>query len=465
MTRVQKTDINKENEVIVLQGMTMERAAALCGGTLRGAVDGAAELGKIVIDSRAVCPGDLFAAYKGERVDGHDYIAAAFDRGAACCLAERVPEGETRPLMLVDSVQEAVEAIAAGYRETLRLPVVGITGSVGKTSAKEMIASVLSQRLRVLKTEGNLNNHIGVPMTVSRITSEHEAAVVEMGISGFGEMTRLTRIARPDLAVFTVIGHAHLEFLHDLDGVLRAKTEMLALMAPDAPVLVNGDDEKLRGLVCRQKKLTFGLGENNDLRAENIRALPNGSACELVGLGRRIAVTVPAFGRHLLYAALEGAMAGILLGLNDEEIAAGIASFEVVGRRGAVTDTGFVTLIDDCYNANPDSCRSAVDSLLALPGRPVCILGDMLELGEDGARMHFELGRYAAERGALVLTTGALSAETARGAGEKSEYYANREALIAALPSVLRRGDAVLVKASHGARFDEISEAIKELRP
>ncbi|MBQ6464760.1 MAG: UDP-N-acetylmuramoyl-tripeptide--D-alanyl-D-alanine ligase [Oscillospiraceae bacterium] len=446
--------------------MTIERAARLCGGRIAGACEPETELGAIVIDSRAVRPGDLFAAYKGERADGHDYIAAAFGRGAACCLAERVPEGETRPLLLVESVQAAVEAIAAGYRETLSLPVVGITGSVGKTSAKEMIASVLSQRLRVLKTEANLNNHIGVPMTISRIAPEHEAAVVEMGISGFGEMTRLTQIARPDIAVFTVIGHAHLEYLHDLDGVLRAKTEMLDGMAADAPALVNGDDEKLRGLVCRQKKLCFGLGENNDLRAENVRALPDGgTACELAGLGRRIAVTIPAFGRHLLYAALEGALVGILLGLSDEEIAAGVAAFEVVGRRGAVTDTDYVTLIDDCYNANPDSCRSAIDSLLALPGRHVCILGDMLELGPESARMHYELGRYAAERGAeLVLTTGELSAETARGAGERSIHYVNRDALIGALPAVLRRGDAVLVKASHGARFDAISEAIKELR-
>ena len=452
---------------MLMQGMTLERAGKLCGGTLRGTADAGRTLGEIVIDSRAVKPGDLFAAYKGERVDGHDYIAAAFEHGAGCCLAERVPEGETRPLLLVESVQQAVEDIAAGYRETLSLPVIGITGSVGKTSAKEMIASVLSQRLRVLKTEANLNNHIGVPMTVSRITPEHEAAVVEMGISGFGEMTRLARIARPDMAVFTVIGHAHLEFLHDLDGVLKAKTEMLALMAPDAPVLINGDDEKLRSLVCRQKKTSFGLGEGCDLRAGEIRVLPNGhTACTITGLGRRIAVEIPAYGRHLLYAALEGALVGILLGLTDEEIAAGIAAFAVVGRRGAVADTGFVTLVDDCYNANPDSSRSAVDSLLSLPGRHVCILGDMLELGGESPRMHFELGRYAAERGAeLILTTGELGAEIARGAGERAIHYVNQESLIAALPALLRQGDKVLVKASRGMRFDAISEAIKELRP
>ena len=446
-------------------GMTIERAARLCGGTLCGNSDASAELGEIVIDSRAVKPGDLFAAYKGERVDGHDYIAAAFERGAACCLAERVPEGETRPLLLVQSVQDAVEKIAEGYRASLNLPVVGVTGSVGKTSAKEMIAAVLSQRLRVLKTDGNLNNQIGVPMTVSRIRPEHEAAVIELGISGFGEMTRLAEIARPDLAVFTVIGHAHLEFLHDLDGVFRAKTEMLSRMAPDAPVLVNGDDEKLRGLVCSQRVIRFGLSEGCELRAENARTLESGhTACEIVWQDRRISVVIPAFGRHMIYAALAGAGVGLLLGLSDAEIAAGVAAYETVGRRAAVTETKSLTLVDDCYNSNPDSAKSGIDSLMTLPGRHVCILGDMLELGEDGPRMHFELGRYAAEKGAeLVLACGPLSAEIARGAGEKGTYYVNHDALLADLPARLRKGDCVLVKASRGMRFDAVSEALKEL--
>ena len=449
-----------------MRGMTISRAAAVCGGRLCGEGDFSAELGSVVIDSRAISAGDFFVAYKGERVDGHDYISAAFDRGAVCCLAQRVPEGETRPLILVPDVQAALEQICAEYRRDLRLPVIGITGSVGKTSAKEMISAVLSQRLNVLKTDKNLNNQIGVPMTISRIRPEHQAAVVEMGISGFGEMSVLAKIARPDMAVFTLIGHAHLEFLHDLDGVLRAKTEMLDFMADDAPVLINGDDEKLRGLQCRQKKISFGLGENCDIRAENIRLGESGETfCDIVYGERRIPVEIRAYGRHMIYAALEGAAVGLLMGLSDGEIVKGVASFETVGRRAAVCDTGFITLIDDSYNANPDSVKCGIDSLMKMPGRHVCILGDMLELGEGSGEMHFDVGRYAGEKGAeLVLTSGPLSRETCRGAGERGRHFSTREELIAALPGLIQKGDRVLVKASLGSRFDQISEALKELK-
>lgn len=449
-----------------MRGMTISRAAAVCGGRICGEGDLDAELGSVVIDSRAVSAGDFFVAYKGERVDGHDYISAAFDKGAVCCLAQRVPEGEKRPLILVPDVQAALEQICAEYRRDLRLPVIGITGSVGKTSAKEMISAVLSQRLKVLKTDKNLNNQIGVPMTISRIRPEHQAAVVEMGISGFGEMSVLAQIARPDMAVFTLIGHAHLEFLHDLDGVLRAKTEMLDFMADDALVLINGDDEKLLGLQCRQKKISFGLGENCDVRAENITLSPTGETlCDIVYGARRIPVEIKAYGRHMIYAALEGAAVGLLMGLDDEEIVKGVASFETVGRRAAVCDTGYITLIDDSYNANPDSVKCGIDSLMKMPGRHVCILGDMLELGEGSGEMHFDVGRYAGERGAeLVLTSGPLSYETCRGAGERGRHFATREELIAALPGLIQKGDRVLVKASLGSRFDQISEALKELK-
>lgn len=448
-----------------MKGMTITKAALACGGRLSGRIGEDKELGKVVIDSRAVTAGDFFVAYKGERADGHDYISAAFDRGAVCCLAQRVPEGETRPIIIVPDVQPALEKICAEYRRGLCLPVIGITGSVGKTSAKEMISAVLSQRLNVLKTDKNLNNQIGVPMTVSRITPEHQAAVVEMGISGFGEMRCLAKIARPDIAVFTLIGHAHLEFLHDLDGVLQAKTEMLDFMAEDAVVIVNGDDEKLWGLQCRQKKISFGLGAQCDVRAENIS---HGSAgeteCDIVYGERRIHARINAYGRHMIYAALEGAAVGMRMGLSDEEIVRGIAAFETVGRRAAVTDTGTITLIDDSYNANPDSVKCGIDSLVKMPGRHVCVLGDMLELGENAGRMHFDIGRYAASKEVeLVLTSGTLSAQTCRGAGEKGRHFESREALMEALPGLIQKGDSVLVKASLGSRFDQISEALKNL--
>ena len=448
-----------------MKNMTLSRAASACGGKVCGVFDPDAELGRVVIDSRSVQPGDLFVAYKGERVDGHDYIAAAFDRGAACCLAQRVREGETRPILLVEDVQTALERIAADYRSDLRIPMVGITGSVGKTSAKEMIASVLEQRFRVLKTDKNLNNQIGVPMTISRIEPEHQAAVVEMGISGFGEMRALARIVRPTVAVFTMIGHAHLEFLHDRAGVFRAKTEMLEEMEEDAVVLVNGDDDLLRNLSCRQRKLSFGLGENCEIRALDPALDREGhSSCTVVFGDRRVPLSIPSFGQHMVYAALEGAAVGFVLGLSDEEIARGVAAYETVGRRSALTETGRITLIDDSYNANPDSVKCAVDSLLQLPGRHVCILGDMLELGSGERGMHREVGAYAAEKGVdLILCAGELGKEIAAGAGERGAWFADRKALIAALPGLIRDGDRVLVKASRGMRFEELAEALKQL--
>ena len=449
-----------------MKGFTIRDAAEACGGTMIGQFDPQTELGQIVIDSRKLAPGDLFAAYRGEHTDGHVYIGAALRQGAACCLVEYLREGDSGPLLLVPQVQRAVEQIAAAYRRRLTLPIIGVTGSVGKTSAKEMLSAVLGSRFKVLKTEGNLNNQIGVPMTLSRIEPEYEAAVVEMGISGFGEMDHLAQMVRPSIGVFTVIGHAHLEFLHDLEGVLRAKTEMLRHMDEDAVIVVNGDDPLLASLQCKQRKVTVGLGESCQVRASEISMDPvNGLQCVISWENRQIPVTVPAFGRHIVYAALEAAAVGMLMGLSDEEIAAGMLTFENVGHRAAVTDTGFLTLIDDSYNANPNSVKCGIDSLMALPGRHLCILGDMLELGEESPAMHRDVGAYAAAKGVdEVWSYGELGACFCEGAGEKGRLFPSREALLAALPKDLREGDAVLVKASKGMRFWEIAEAVKELR-
>ncbi len=447
-----------------MKNFTVMQALEACGGRLNSGSCEDRTLGRIVIDSRAVMPGDLFAAYRGENTDGHAYIGAAFERGAACCLAERLPDGETRPVILVPDVQKALERIAAAYRRSLDLPVIGITGSVGKTSAKEMIAAVLGQRWNVLKTEGNLNNQIGVPMTVSRIEPEHEAAVVEMGISDFGEMTLLADIVRPCAAVFTVIGHAHLEKLRDLEGVLRAKTELLPFLPADGTVIVNGDDPLLRGLRCPQRLLRFGFGADCDVRAEEVCADGEGVCCTLVYGDSRFPVRIPAFGQHMVRAALAGAAVGFAMGLTEAEIAAGIACFRAVGRRMAVTETGLVTLIDDSYNANPDSIASGLDSLMSLPGRHVAILGDMLELGENSPALHREVGRLAREKGLDALwVSGPLSGCYAEGAGDIARRFESVEALLAALPELLQRGDAVLVKASRGMHFETVAEAVKKL--
>lgn len=443
---------------------SVSNIAEITGGRLVG--EGTAPVGEIVIDSRLVKKGDLFAAFKGGRVDGHDYIEAAFNNGAVCCLVEREPEKRGGSLIVVDDVQSAIEKIGRACREKIDIPVIGITGSVGKTTAKEMVYAVLSQRWNVLKTDGNHNNQIGVPMTLSRIERGHEAAVIEMGISGFGEMNLLASMARPTLGVFTYIGHAHLEFLHDLDGVFKAKTEMLNFMDEDAPLVINGDDEKLIRLKSRKNVLSFGLGESCDVRAENIRILPDGSTSCTIKYGeKRIDASIPAYGQHMVYAAAEGAAVGFAMGLDCDEIRNGIAAYKTVGRRGAVTDTGFITLIDDCYNANPDSMDCAVDSLMKMSGRHVCVLSDMRELGENSPEMHAAVGKYIKNKGVeLVLACGEMSRYLCETAGERAVYFNSKEELIEQLPEYIRKGDRVLVKASLGMHMETAAEALKKMK-
>ncbi|MCF0138211.1 MAG: UDP-N-acetylmuramoyl-tripeptide--D-alanyl-D-alanine ligase [Oscillospiraceae bacterium] len=446
-----------------MRGISVKEAAEICGGKLTG--DGRAEIFSVCIDSRKVRQGSMFAALKGERVDGHDYISKAFESGAVCCIAERIPEGTAGEVIVVPDVAAALRILAENYRRRFDIPVIGIAGSVGKTTAKEMVASVLSQRYTVLKTEKNLNNELGVPLTLFGLEPEHEAAVVEMGISDFGEMTRLAKMVRPVMAVFTLIGHAHLDCLHDRNGVLKAKTEMLTLMPDNGTVFFNGDDELLAGFECRQEKILFGTGENCDVRGENIRYDDNMQLCCTVrGFGRTLELKTPAYGRHMVYAALEGAAVGLKLGLSDEEIIRGVQGYETVGRRANVAKTDLITLIDDCYNANPDSVKCGIDSMPDT-GRRVCILGDMLELGENKAELHAEVGRYAEEKGVeMLITVGVLAENITSAVSVEAHHFSTNAELIAELPNLIRKGDTVLVKASHSMRFEEISEALKLLK-
>ena len=438
-------------------GMTVSKVAEYTGGTLHGG-GGEREVLGAVRDNREVTPGLMFCALPGARVDGHDFIGAALEAGAPCCLAQRVPEGVAGPVITVPDVARAMAELASACRGAVKVPVVGVTGSSGKTTAKEMIARVLGRKFCTLKTEKNFNNELGVPLTLFRIGPETEAAVVELGISNFGEMHRLGAMARPDIAVYTLIGRSHLEALGDRRGVLRAKTELLEHMPENGLVIVNGDDDLLAGLECRQRKLCFGLGAGCDVRAENYRCLgAEGSSFTVVSGEHRIDTRVSAYGRHMVYAALAAAAVGIELGVPDAEIAAGIAEYEPVGRRASVIDTGKITIIDDCYNANPDSTQMAIKSASDLGGRLVCILGDMLELGERSEEFHIETGRAALEAGALLLTSGPQAAAMG------GRHYAGKAELIADLPNQIRPGDRVLVKASHSMAFEDVTEALKEL--
>ena len=450
-----------------MTGYCVSDIAAITGGVLSG--DGAAPVTGAVIDSRAVTPGALFAAIPGERVDGHDYIGKAFDLGASCCLAQRVPAGETRPVICVPDTAAALETLARAYRARFAIPVLGVTGSVGKTTAKEMVASVLTQRWNTLKTEKNFNNQLGVPLTLFRLEPEHQAAVVEMGVSHFGDMAPLAAMVQPTAMLFTIIGHAHLEFLRDRRGVLQEKTSVLDTMPDDAVAFCNGDDDLLRAMTCRQRKVTFGL-DGCDVRAVDVRDLGDGgSTCTIVAGTRRIPVRIRAYGQHMVYAALEGAAVGIEYGLTDDEIIRGIAAYQPVGSRANVVRTARYTVIDDCYNANPDSTAAALRSMATLPaGRRVAILGNMGELGPDAAALHRETGVCAAKAGvSLVITCGDLAREIAAGAAEadpnvQTASFAALDELLAALPELVQSGDCVLVKASHSMAFERVVQALTQ---
>ncbi len=445
-----------------MRDLTCAAVASVTGGEVRGALpDG--ELTGLTTDSRAVTAGGLFAAIPGARADGHDFMDQAAEKGAACVLCQRFTAAPA-PQIRVEDTQAALGTLAGWYRRRFHIPFVGVTGSVGKTTAKEMIASVLAQRFDTLKTEKNFNNELGVPLTLFRLRENHQAAVVEMGISGFGEMRRLTDMVRPDIGVFTVIGDAHLEFLGDRPGVLRAKGEMVEGMGPGGVVIANGDDALLRVHDFGRRTVLFGQGRNAAVRAEDVR--PEGTAamrCVICAGDRRIPVRVPAFGAHMVSAALMGAAVGLELGLTDGEIARGIEDYEVVGSRGRVLETGWATIVDDCYNANPTSVKSALESLASLPGRKVAILGDMRELGPSGPALHRQTGALAAELCDAVIACGAEAEQIAAGAGADAVWFRTREELIAELPRLIERGDAVLVKASRAMGFEAVTEALLAL--
>ena len=450
-------------------GLTVSEAAAICGGPVytlpEVPYNPDTEITGVTNDSRAAGPGSLFVAYRGEKTDGHLYINSALQNGAACALGEYIPEGVAGPVIVCDDVQAAIEKLMVAFRRKVTIPVLGITGSVGKTTAKEMVASVLSQRFRVYKSAGNLNSTVGLPVSLSGISREDELAVLELGINHFGEMDHLGAMAKPDLLLFTRVGHAHLEFLGDLNGVYRAKTEVLSHMKPDAPVFYNGDDPYLAPLGERENSMSFGKGEHCRVRACKIAFHQEGTVtCEIHYENRVIPVEIRSFGEHMVLAALEGAAVGLYFGLTDEEIASGIAGYQTVGRRFSCQNTGSLQLIDDCYNANPDSMMSSIDSLMDIPGRHVCVFGEMRELGGDTVPMHREIGAYAREKGVdLMIVSGALCTHMVEGYGEGAVFFPDKPSMITGLPNLLQRGDAVLVKASLGSAYAEVSDFLKKL--
>ena len=454
-----------------MKNLTLKNIAAICGGTLY-APEAAAqtEVTAITTDSRTVENGCLFVPIKGERVDGHKFIPSVMENGALATLSENQLDSADIPYILVDSSLNAVKAIAEFYLAQLEIPAIGITGSVGKTSTKEMIASVLAQRFNTLKTLGNFNNELGLPLTIFRLRPEHEIAVLEMGISDFGEMTRLAKIARPNTCVITNIGQCHLENLVDRDGVLKAKTEIFDYLKNDGRAILNGDDDKLSTVeqVHGQKPLFFGLNPDYDFYADNIESCGlKGTKCRIHTPEDSFEVLIPIPGKHMVYNALAGTAVGTVYGLTPDELKAGIESLQSLSGRFHIIETDDYTIIDDCYNANPVSMKASLGVLQDGLGRKIAILGDMKELGEHEASLHYEVGEYTASLNIDgCFCVGSLMENLAKAIREHNpdmlvKHTDTLDELLIQLPELVKKGDTLLVKASHSMNFDKIVKQLE----
>lgn len=459
--------------------MTIENIVQACGGTYVGAeAEKGREIQGTVLDSRKAEPGDCFIAAKGERVDGHDFIEQVLQKGAACIVCEYIPKGLSGNFVVVKDSLSALQKIAEYYRSTLTIPIIGITGSVGKTSTKEFIAGVLARKYRVLKTEGNYNNEIGVPLTLLQIRREHEIAVVEMGINHFGEMRNLSRMVKPDACVITNIGECHLEFLESREGVLKAKTEMFEFLREGGTVYVNGDDDMLQTIerVKHKKPVRFGFAKENDYSAQLLQK-KGLQGCEIVihTKSDSFSASINLPGEHMIRNALAATAVAQQYGLTTKEIAEGIASVLPVGGRSNLIQCGSMTILDDCYNANPVSVKAALDMLSLAEDDKIAILGDMGELGEKWEQYHAEVGAYAVEKGISALVcVGKLSKAMYQGACRSKEkklsntivlYYEGLDDLLAEIQmgKIFTDKTTILVKASHSMQFSKIVEWLRNL--
>ena len=442
---------------------TAREICAAVGGTLLQ--DSGAPVTGVTTDSRAVQPGQLFIPLVGERFDGHAYISKALEGGAAGCLTARAPETllPGKLYIQVADTRLALKALASWYRDKFDLPVVQVTGSAGKTTTKEMIASVLSQRYNTLRTEGNFNNDIGAPLTLLRLMPEHQTAVIETGMNHFGEIRYLGEMVRPDIAVITNVGDAHIENLGNTrQGILRAKCEIFENLTPEGVAVLNGDDELLNTVTLPQTILRCGVGDGCGVRVTDIddRGL-EGVACTVTIEGEHYRLTTSAPGRYMIYPMAMAAAIGRRLGLTGEEIAAGVAAYTTVGSRmHLIRLPGERLVIDDCYNANPQSMAEGLRMLAASPARNrVAVLGDMGELGQLTAQAHRDMGALTRRLGLTAVAVGEkMHALTET--DPQAQWFATVEEAMPAIRQLFTPGTAVLVKASHAMHFERI---VKEL--
>jgi UDP-N-acetylmuramoyl-tripeptide--D-alanyl-D-alanine ligase len=449
--------------------LALSKVAELLSAT--GGFDAKAVAQAYSIDSRTVRAGELFFAVKGERLDGHDFVQQALEKGAMGAVVrkdQRARYPAATGLLAVEDTLNALQTLGAAVRRIWGKPLVGVTGSTGKTTTKEAIAHVLSSRFRVLKSEGNFNNHFGLPLMLLKIEPEHEAAVVEMGMSHPGEIAALAKIAQPGTGVVTNVAPVHLEFFNSVAEIARAKYELIESLPAEATAVLNADDEYVSqfGRDFRGKVMLYGLRLSADVRAENIEPRgAAGSAFDVVVDGRRERATLPLVGKHNIYNALAALAVGLDRGLSLAEAAGALATLSPADKRGAVVELGNITLINDCYNSNPTALDAMVDTLAAMPAkRRIVVAGEMLELGPAGEQLHRASGRHMAEKRIdILLGVRGLAQRMVEAAGEagmRAEFVATPEDAGEWLTQETREGDVVLFKASRGVKLERALETV-----
>ncbi len=426
------------------------------------------------IDSRSVGSSQLFFAVKGERLDGHDFVEQALEKGAAAAVVRkdqlgRYP-GETRLLAVEDTLM-ALQTLATAVRKLWGKPLIAVTGSAGKTTTKEAIAHVLSARFGVLKSEGNFNNHFGLPLMLLKLEPEYDVAVIEMGMSHAGEIRALAKIAQPEIGVVTNVAPVHLEFFDSLAGIARAKYELIESLPAGGVAVLNADDEYVSqfGRDFKGKVVMYGTRATADVRAENIQSKgPEGVEFDLVIGSLREHARLPLVGEHNVLNALAAVAVGVERGLRPSEAVGALATLAAADKRGQVLQVGNITVINDSYNSNPKALEAMVDALATMSAkRRIVVAGEMLELGPVGEEMHRRAGQHVAEKDIDVLlgVRGLAQAmvEGARQAGTRAEFVAGPEEAGEWLAREARDGDVVLLKASRGVKLEKALETWKRL--
>jgi len=422
------------------------------------------------IDSRTIQPGELFFAVRGERLDGHDFVDAALAKGAVAAVVARehtVRYSDSSRLLPVDDPLAALQSLAATVRQLWGKPVVGITGSAGKTTTKEIVAHVLGTKFKVLKSVGNLNNHFGMPLQLLKLEPEHDMAVIEMGMSHAGEISALAAVAKPNCGVVTMVAPVHLEYFDSIAGIARAKYELIEALPPDGIAVLNADDSYVSefGRNFHGKVAFFGIHKPADVTARDIEALrPVGSAFEIVYGGESAAAALPLLGEHSIYNALAGVAVGLQYGVTLAAAAAALSSLTAGDKRGQMLEFEGATVINDCYNSNPKALDSMVRSLAQMPAqRRIVIAGEMLELGPSGETMHRDCGQHMGVYGIdFVLGVRGLArliVEGAAAANVDGEFVATPEEAGEWLRRNARPGDVILVKASRGVKLERALQA------